>query len=129
MMAALPFRSVVALAALGDMLATRVVLVLSTRTRRRAMPNDARHHRGDIAADALAHLDAAGGHAHAAVGVDVNQGVALIEVALGERDAEAPGISAQPFLTAKLSRLNDATRCRIRSTPNSPAVNAPLQAV
>ena len=38
LMAALPFRSVVALAALGDMLAIRVVLVLSTRTRRREMP-------------------------------------------------------------------------------------------
>ena len=38
MIAALPFRSVVALAALGDMLATRVVLVLSTRTRRSEIP-------------------------------------------------------------------------------------------
>ena len=119
MMAALPFRSVAAL---------RGVAALDAHPAP-CDAEDACHHRGDVAADALAHLDAAGGHAHAAVGVGVNQGVALIEVALGERDAEAPGISAQPFLTAKLSRLNDATRCRIRSTPNSPAVNAPLQAV
>ena len=76
-------------AAVGEVLATRVVLVVSMRIRSGRDAEGEGRDAGDLGVDALAHLHRGGADADAAVGVDVDQRRRLVEEGGREGDAEA----------------------------------------
>ena len=122
--AAAPFMSAPELAAVGEVLATRVVLVVSMRTRVHVHAQGRGHDAADLLVDALAHLDRARGDADAAVGVDVHQRAGLVHGGVGEGDAEADRHHGHALL-----RRHARPRCGPPQPRHGPDVVAPIRLV